>query len=142
MDCEANGGSLCVSDVYIVPYNGGAGGNAAGLPGASDPEYNEYYPAWAPDDQLIAFNRVGSGQSMYNQPLAEVFVVPFNGGNGGLATRIAANDPVSCTGLMSPGAQNTLPKWAPDLQTDTSGNTYYWLGLLLDPQPSSGNDVE
>ena len=62
-------------DVYVVPYNDKQGGTATPLAGASDPNFNEYYPAWSPDDKLIAFNRVAAGNSMYNQPLAEVYVV-------------------------------------------------------------------
>src|SRR4029077_1450530 len=93
---------------------GGAGGVAKGLPGASDPGFNEYYPAWSPDDALIAFNRVPAGTSMYNQPKAEVYVVPYNGGNGGTATRLNANDPVSCSGFSAGQVQNTWPKWAPN----------------------------
>src|SRR5208283_1418357 len=67
MDCEMSG-TQCTSDVYIVPFNMGAGGTAVPLPGASDPAQSEYYPAWSPDDELIAFNRVPSGSSMYNAP--------------------------------------------------------------------------
>jgi hypothetical protein len=149
MDCELTGSS-CVSDVYVVPYNGGMGGAAAGLPGASDAMYNEYYPAWSPDDQLIAFNRVGTGQSMYNTPQAEVYVVPYNGGMGGTATRLAANDPVACTGLMSPGVQNTWPKWAPNpldanmkpvAQTDKAGNTYYWVTFSSTRAPQAASTL-
>ncbi len=66
---------------------------------------------------------------MYDQPLAEVFVVPFNGGDGGTAVRLAANDPVACTGLASPGVQNTWPKWAPAPQT-IEGKTYYWVAFF------------
>ena len=124
------------ADIYTVPYTtkgpglGGAGGMATPLPGASDPAFNEYYPAWSPDDALIAFNRVAMGQLMYNQPLAEVFVVPSSGGT---ATRLAANDPAMCTGQVSPGVQNTWPKWAPlggnaiGANKGSDGKLYYWV---------------
>jgi WD40-like Beta Propeller Repeat len=132
------------ADIKTIPYSanagvpGGAGGAATSLPGASDPAYNEYFPAFSPDDSLIAFDRVGSTASMYDQPLAEVFVVPYNGGAGGTAVRLLANDPVSCTGLASPGVQNTWPKWAPNpippgdaggvpAPQTIDGNTYYWI---------------
>jgi len=63
---------------------------------------------------------------MYNQPAAEVFVVPATGGT---PTRLAANDPAACpggSGAASPGAQNTWPKWAP--QANAFGaKTYHWL---------------
>jgi hypothetical protein len=74
---------------------------------------------------------------MYEQPAAEVFVVPYNKGAGGTAVRLAANDPVTCTGLVSPGVQNTWPKWAPNpispgdagvpAPQTINGLTYYWV---------------
>jgi hypothetical protein len=134
MDC-AGAGPTCTSDIFLVPYAGGSGGAATPLPGAADAAYSEYYPAWSPDDQWIAFNRVPTGTSMYNEPAAEVYVVPYQGGNGGVATRLRANDPAACTGHASPGVQNTWPKWAPNplvngapaSEKDADGNTYYWL---------------
>jgi len=111
------------ADIALVPYNAKAGGSVTKVAGASDPAYEEYYPAFSPDDSLLAFNRVGSNMSMYNQPAAEVFVIPASGGT---ATRIKANDPVACLGVTSPGVQNTWPKWAPDAET-YGGSTYYWL---------------
>jgi len=137
------------ADIKTIPYNanaagpGGAGGAATPLPGASDPAYNEYFPAFSPDDSLMAFDRVSSTSSMYNQPLAEVFVVPVSGAAGtcdgatATACRLKANDPVACTGLTSPGVQNTWPKWAPDpippgdagvpAPQTIDGKTYYWV---------------
>jgi hypothetical protein len=106
------------ADIYTVPFNNGAGGQVTKVAGASDPSFNEYYPAWAPDDALIAFNRVAAGNSMYNQPLAEVYVVASgaascDGQAGAAQCRLKANDPVACTNSKSPGVQNTWPKWAP-----------------------------
>jgi hypothetical protein len=130
------------ADIYTVPYTsngvglGGAGGTATPLPGASSSANNEYYPAWSPDDQLIAFNQVPSGTSLYNEPAAEVYVIPYNGGMGGTETRLAANDPVACTGSMAMQLQNTLPKWAPLADTTAmgavgnkgaDGKLYYWV---------------
>jgi hypothetical protein len=101
--------------------------------------YNEYYPAFSPDDALIAFNRIPASATMYAQPLAELYVVPYNGGDGGTPMRLVANDPVACTGLTSPGVQNTWAKWAPNAigrpdagasapQT-IAGLTYYWVAF-------------
>ncbi len=131
------------ADIKTIPYGGtagtpgGTGGPATSLPGASDPAYNEYFPAFSPDDALLAFNRVSATSSMYNQPLAEVYVVPYNGGAGGTPVRLIANDPVECTGLTSPGVQNTWPKWAPNpippgdsgvpAPQTIDGYTYYWV---------------
>jgi hypothetical protein len=79
---------------------------------------------------------------MYSQPLAEVWVIPYNNGMGGTAQRLVANDPVACTGAanggpaMSPGVQNTLPRWAPLPGTapggmagnqGADGKLYYWV---------------
>jgi hypothetical protein len=134
-------------DIYVVPYTsqgpgmGGAGGAAKPVAGASDPSFNEYYPAWAPDDALLAYNRVPSGYSMYNQPAAEVYVVGSNpvscdGVANSAQCRLKANDPVACTGSMSPGVQNTWPKWAPmpnagggsvSHNKGADGKLYYWV---------------
>jgi hypothetical protein len=134
-------------DVYIVPYAdmgpgmGGAGGAAKAVPGASDPGFNEYYPSFAPDDTLIAFNRVPTGMSMYSQPAAEVYVVgtgpvSCDGAANSAQCRLKANDPVACTGSKSPGVQNTWPKWAPmpNLASGSmagnqgpDGKLYYWV---------------
>jgi hypothetical protein len=143
------------ADIKTIPYGGtagvpgGTGGPATSVPGASNQSLNEYFPAFSPDDSLIAFNAIPAADSMYDQPAAEVFVVPFNGGtavpavtcNGGGAPpcRLIANDPVACTGLASPGVQNTWPKWAPNpIPPDAGeagapapqtigGKTYYWV---------------
>jgi hypothetical protein len=137
------------ADILLVPYTslgpglGGAGGVATALPGASDPSYNEYYPAWGPDDSLMAFNRVPSGLKMYNQPAAEVYVVPSSGtaatcdGVSAPQCRLKANDPAACSGSASPGVQNTWPKWAPlpnamagaNANKGTDGKLHYWVAF-------------
>ena len=111
------------ADLYAVPYNNRQGGDAKPIPGASDPSLEEYYPAFSPDDALLAFNRIPNGNNMYDQPLGEVFVIPSAGGT---ATRIAANDPPACVGKTSPGVTNSWPKWAPGTTT-AGGKKYYWL---------------
>jgi hypothetical protein len=145
MDCTSS--PSCTSDVYVVPYGprsgsaGGAGGTAKPLGGAADPQYSEYYPAWSPDDKFIAYNRVPTGTGMYDEPKAEVYVVPFAGGQGG--TPVAVTEPFpppACTNPFAAGVENTLPKWAPNPlapgddggsvplpQVDADGNTFYWL---------------
>jgi hypothetical protein len=169
MDCEhmtmtGNTATSCLSDIRVVPYTskgagvpGGAGGASVALPGASDPAQNEYYPAWSPDDQLIAFNRVVANHSMYNTPEAEVWVVPYNNGNGGTPVRLIANDPVACSGKTSPGVQNTWPKWAPNPVPTTrlydggvvegtdpapqviNGVTYYWITFSSTRSPTTAS---
>jgi hypothetical protein len=111
------------ADLYSVPYAGGAGGTATPVPGASDPSLQEYYPSFSPDDQLLAFNRIPDDDNLYDQPAAELFVVPAAGGG---PTRLAANDAPACSGLVSPGLTNSWGKWGPSVQS-ANGETYYWL---------------
>ena len=127
-------GSSPNADIMTIPYSanagkpGGAGGTATAVMGASDSSYNEYYPAFSPDDTLLAFNRVGVSDDMYFDPKAEVYVVPASGGT---AQRLAANDPAACVGISSPGAQNSWPKWAPapagGVVPASDGKLYYWV---------------
>lgn len=110
-------------DIYTIPYNNRAGGNATPLPGASDPAYGEFYPVYSPNDTLLAFNRHDQPVNSYNQPAAEVFVVPAAGGS---PVRLAANDPPACTGLVSPGLTNSWARWAPTAEA-SGEQRYYWL---------------
>jgi len=112
------------ADLYQVPFGNKAGGAATPVPGASTPGAEEYYPAFSPDDRLIAYTRVPKGEEMFANPSAEMWVVPF--GNGGQAQRLAANDPPSCSGKASPGVNNHWPKWSPT-RTTVGSKTYYWL---------------
>jgi hypothetical protein len=115
------------ADLFVVPYQNRAGGTAKPLPGASDPNFTEYYPAFSPDDTFVAFTRVPGVESAYSNPHAEVYLLPFNGGLGGTAIRLPANDAAACqTTTVSPGLTNDWPKWSPRPITD-GGKTYYWL---------------
>ena len=121
------------SDLYQVPYNNRMGGAATALPGASDPDDDEYYPAFSSDDRFVVFDRVPTGGSMYANPLAELYVVPSTGAP--TPTRLVANDPPKCSGMVSPGINNHWAKWAPGVCSpgETScppasfeGKLYYW----------------
>jgi hypothetical protein len=112
-----------VASIYTVPYQNGSGGAAAVVPGSHATGMQEYYPIFSPDDAWLAFARIPEGINLYDQPAAEVYVVPSSGGT---ATRLAANDPPSCTGAVSPGVTNSWPKWGPVAQS-ANGSTYYWL---------------
>jgi dipeptidyl aminopeptidase/acylaminoacyl peptidase len=115
------------ADLYVVPYGNRAGGAAQPLPGASDTNFTEYYPAFSPDDALVAFTRVPGAESAYSNPDAEVYLLPFHGGAGGTPLRLAANDAAACqTSLLSPGLTNDWPKWSPAVAS-ANGKTYYWL---------------
>jgi len=139
-------GSGMVSDdgrIFTVPYNNRAGGTAAPLTGASDTSSVQFYPVFAADDRYVAFDRVPTGQPnpnggsvSYNNPNAEVFVVPSAGGT---ATRLRANDPPSCMSAKSPGVTNSWPKWSPEVKT-AGGSSYYFLifSSTRDPGASGG----
>jgi len=107
-------------DIHIVPFNNRAGGTPTALVATPD---NEYYPAFSPDDRLVAFDRVPTDVNSYNNPQAEVYVVPATGGT---PVRMAANDPAVCTGHSSPGITNSWPKWSPAAGSN-GGRQFYWL---------------
>jgi hypothetical protein len=112
-------------DIYLVPFNNRQGGTATPLAGASDPNAWEFYPVISPDDALLAFNRTApiAGADSYDEPAAEVYVVPAAGGT---ALRLEANDPPACTGKVSPGLTNSWPRWAPSAE-EHGGKRYYWV---------------
>lgn len=124
-----------------------AAGASTPLAGASDPGFLEYYPAFSPDDAFIAFNRApapsnttrcrqgvddcinnpaGLGENpdgpYYNRK-GEVYVVPSAGGT---PHRLRANDPVACSGEVSPGVLNSWPKWSSAVR-DIDGKNYYFI---------------
>ena len=111
------------ADLWSIPYGNRNGGNASPVPGVNDPASNQFYPAYSPDDAMLAFNRIPRGGNMYNAPADEVWVAT---GKGGEPVRVLANDPPTCTALKSPGLTNSWPRWAPSTQT-VAGKKYYWL---------------
>lgn len=110
-------------DLYAIPYTNRQGGQAAAIGGADDPRYNEFFPSFSPDDQLIVFNRSPNGTTSYNNAQSEVFVIPASGGT---ATRLKANDPPACSTARSPGVTNSWPKWSPEVKA-LDGKTYYFI---------------
>jgi len=114
------------TDLYSVPYNNRAGGAATPVPGASTSDYEEYYPAFSPDDRMIAFTRIPKGGVMYANAAAQVYVVPF-GSNASQATYLKANDAntPSCPSSTA-GVNNHWPKWSPDA-TLYGERRYYWI---------------
>jgi WD40-like Beta Propeller Repeat len=111
------------ADLYEVPFGNRAGGTAMPVPGASTADAEEYYPAFSPDDRLIAYTRVPAGLEMFANPSAEMYVVPHQGGQ---AQKLAANNPPACSGKMSPGVNNHWPRWSPD-RASVGTRTFYWL---------------
>ena len=120
----SGGTPLTVCDIYTVPFGDGAGGTASPVTGASDSVAAEYYPDFSSDDAFIAFNRVPTTSgSMYYRSDAELYIVPSDGGT---ATRLAANDPPSCSGKAGNAVYNSWPKWSPLVRT-SKGSSYYFL---------------
>lgn len=115
------------SDLYVMPFADKAGATAASpaepLRGASDPSRAEYYPALSPDDAWVAFTALPDNGSLYDNPKAEIFLVPRAGGE---RVRLEANDPPSCQPKRSPGLTNSWPKWAPEVK-EHEGRRYYFI---------------
>ncbi len=126
-------GTAKIVDIYTAPYDGV--GDAKAVPGASSEDFFEYYPDFAPDDSLIAFNRVpkfdtGTDKKdaynhVYYRPDSDIYVVPTAGGE---AVRLASNDP-SCPSEGTAGMlYNSWAKWSPSFAMDDgSGRTFYFL---------------
>ncbi len=119
--------------LFTVPYANRQGGAAQPVAGASEAAYHHFYPSFSADDQLLALNRIPAGQTSYNNPTAEVYVVPAAGGT---ATRLIANDPPACLGTKSPGITNSWPKWSPSVGT-VKGKSYYFLVFSSTRNPGS-----
>ena len=114
------------SDIWTVPFGNrttGAGGTATPVTGADTTMYEEYFPAFSPDDALIAFNRVPANDPMYANPNSEIAVIRADGSGG--AFRLRANQPPACTNKVSPGVNNHWPKWSPEVQAGPEGKVYW-----------------
>lgn len=116
------------SDLYVVPYGARAGGAAAPLAGAADPNTMEWYPALSPDDRYVAYTAApvpaGMTPTAYGNSSAQVYVIPTAGGQ---PLRLAANDAPACLGQRNPGMTNDWSKWSPQATTGPNGRIYYWL---------------
>jgi len=67
-----------VYDLYRVPFNGGRGGRAEPLEGASHNGMSNYFPRYSPDGKWIVFCRARS--YMLLQPDSALYIVPADGG--------------------------------------------------------------
>lgn len=118
-----------IADIMLVPYGNRQGGAVTPLGGASSSEWLEYYPAFSADDHFVAFTRApnrgtaGSQDGPYYNRNGEIFVVVPGSAE---AIRLSANDPVACSGELSPGVHNSWPKWSPQVGV-ADGKRYYFL---------------
>ena len=73
-------------DLYRIPFNGGKGGRAQRIVGASEDGMSNNFPKISPDGKWIVFVQCGNGQLM--RPDSQLYIVPFG---GGAARRMRAN---------------------------------------------------
>jgi hypothetical protein len=76
-------------DLYRIPFNGGKGGKAEPVAGASGNGMSNTFPKVSPDGRWIVFVHCRNGQLM--RPDSELYIVPSHGGQ---ARRMRANTPV------------------------------------------------
>ncbi len=75
-------------DIYRVPFNGGKGGRAEPVPGASLNGRSNFFPRYSPDGKWIVFCQAAN--YMLLQPDSELFIIPAEGGQ---PRRLRANTP-------------------------------------------------
>jgi hypothetical protein len=107
VDWAFGGGAVMVSD-----FDAATGTLGAPTP-VADSAGNDYYPSFSPDAAWILYNR--SGGDAYDDPDAEIWVVPSGGGT---PQRL---DPVETSNQT-----NSWPRWAPFESSDRQGDRLYW----------------
>ncbi len=73
-------------NLYRIPFNGGRGGKAEPIAGASFNGKSNFFPKYSPDGKWIVFCRAEN--YMLLQPDSELFIIPAEGGE---ARRLRAN---------------------------------------------------
>ncbi|MGE4292443.1 MAG: TolB family protein [Desulfovibrio sp.] len=73
-------------DLYVLDFNGGQGGKARALAGASDNGMSNYFPRFSPNGRWVVFCRSETGLVL--QPSSELWIVPAEGGE---ARRLECN---------------------------------------------------
>jgi tetratricopeptide (TPR) repeat protein len=76
-------------DLYRVPFNGGQGGKAVAIAGASDNGMSNTFPKVSPDGRWIVFVKCRNAQLM--RPDSQLWIVPASGGE---ARRMRCNTPL------------------------------------------------
>ena len=89
-DCSefVDGHTLFKFDLYRIPFNGGKGGLAEPLVGASDNGMSNYFARFSPDGRWIVFCQ--SNSFMLLQPDSKLYILPASGGD---ARPLRANTP-------------------------------------------------
>jgi len=72
------GGKTFKFDLYRIAFNGGKGGQAVQLAGASGNGMSNYFPKYSPDGRWIVFCRAAN--FMLLQPDSELYIIPAEGG--------------------------------------------------------------
>ena len=65
-------------DIHTIPFNGGRGGEAVPLPGASDNGKSNSFPKYSPDGRWLVYVQAGTGLLM--RPDSRLFILPAEGG--------------------------------------------------------------
>ena len=86
-------------DLYRLPFNGGKGGQAEPVPGASRNGRSNYFPKYSPDGRWIIFCQASN--YMLLQPDSQLYTIPAGGGE---ARRLGCNL----------GRMNSWHSWSPD----------------------------
>ena len=94
------GGKKFRYDLYRMPFNAGAGGEAAAVPGASGNRKSNYFPRFSPDGKWIVFCQADS--FMLLQPDSLLYIMPAEGGT---PRQMRCN---------SPGKMNSWHSWSPN----------------------------
>jgi tetratricopeptide (TPR) repeat protein len=86
-------------DLYRVPFNGGKGGHAEAVKGASANGRSNYFPKFSPDGRWMVYCQASN--YMLLQPDSQLFIIPAEGGQ---ARRLGCNL----------GRMNSWHTWSPD----------------------------
>lgn len=76
-------------DLYRIPFNGGKGGKAEPIAGASQNGMSNSFPKFSPDGKWIVYVQARNGQLM--RPDSQLYIVPAAGGT---ARRMRCNTPL------------------------------------------------
>jgi hypothetical protein len=115
-------------DVFRIPFNGGKGGVATPVEGASNNGKSNYFPKASPDGKWIAFTQSNNGM-MLVRPDSDIYLVPAVGGK---ARKLRANGP----GADSWHSWSPNSRWLVFSSKSYDGQTY----LLLTHVDDEGND--